>query len=73
MGKLEIIRNLNILYNGKILEHPKVNGYKCKNLKVKSDSFLNIEADGESLGHLPVEFSLVPSAIKIVYGTNIIQ
>jgi diacylglycerol kinase (ATP) len=73
MGKLEIIRNLRILYNGKILDHPKVSGYKCKNLKVSSDSVLYTEADGESLGHLPAEFSILPTAINIVYGTNTIQ
>jgi len=71
MGKIEIIRNLKILYNGKILEHPKVTGYKCRNLRVTSDSVLYIEADGESLGHLPAEFSIIPSAINIVYGTNL--
>jgi YegS/Rv2252/BmrU family lipid kinase len=73
MGKFEIIRNLKILYDGTILKHPKVDGYKCKNIKVSSDSILYTEADGESLGHTPVEFSLIPSAINIVYGTKIIQ
>jgi len=73
MGKLEIIRNLKILYNGKILEHHKVNGYKCRNIRVTSDSVLYVEADGESLGHAPAEFSIIPSAINIVYGTNLIQ
>jgi YegS/Rv2252/BmrU family lipid kinase len=73
MGKLEIIWNLKILYNGKILEHPKVNGYKCRNIRVTSDSALYIEADGESLGHAPAEFSIIPSAINIVYGTKLIQ
>ena len=73
MGKLEIIRNLNILYDGTILSHPKIDGYKCRNIKVSSDSILYTEADGESLGHTPAEFSIVPSAINIVYGTKTIQ
>jgi YegS/Rv2252/BmrU family lipid kinase len=73
IGKFEIIRNLNILYNGKILKHPKIDGYKCKNIKVTSDSIIYTEADGESLGHTPSEFNIIPSAINIVYGTRIIQ
>lgn len=73
IGKIEIIRNLKILYDGSILSHPKIDGYKCRNLKVSSDSIIWVEADGESLGHTPAEFSLLPAAINIVYGTRTIQ
>jgi YegS/Rv2252/BmrU family lipid kinase len=72
MGKFEIIRNLKILYDGKILQHPKIDGYKCKNIKVTSDEVMYAEADGESLGQTPAEFSIVPLGLKIVYGTKII-
>lgn len=72
MGRFEIIRNLKILYDGTILSHPKVDGYRTDNFKVQSESILYAEADGESLGHTPVEFSIIPSCINIVYGTNII-
>jgi diacylglycerol kinase (ATP) len=73
MGKIEIIRNLKILYDGTILNHPKIDGYKCKNIKVSSDSIIYTEADGESLGHTPVEFSIIPSSINILYATKITQ
>jgi YegS/Rv2252/BmrU family lipid kinase len=73
IGKFEIIRNLKILYDGTILNHPKIDGYRCKNIKVSSDSVIYAEADGESMGHTPVEFSIIPSSINIVYGTKIIQ
>jgi diacylglycerol kinase family enzyme len=72
MGKIEIIRNLKILYNGKILEHPKVSGYKCRKVVVKSESVLHVEADGESLGQTPAEFSIIPLAVNIVYGSKLI-
>jgi YegS/Rv2252/BmrU family lipid kinase len=68
IGKIEIIRNLPILYNGKILSHPDIDGYRCKNIKVTSDSKIYTEADGESLGHTPAEFSIKQKAISIVYG-----
>jgi YegS/Rv2252/BmrU family lipid kinase len=73
MGKIEIIRNLKILYDGTILSHPKIDGYRVKTLRIESESTLYAEADGESLGHTPVEFSIIPSAINIVYGSRIIQ
>lgn len=73
MGKLEIIRSLKLLYDGTILSHPKVDGYRATNLKVESKSLLYAEADGETLGHTPVEFNIIPSAINIVYSTKIIQ
>ncbi len=73
MGKIEIIRNLKILYDGTIHSHPKINGYRCKNIKVSSGSLLYAEADGESLGHTPVEFTIIPSGINIVYNTNVFQ
>jgi YegS/Rv2252/BmrU family lipid kinase len=73
MGKFEIIRNLKILYDGTILQHPKIDGYKCKNIKVSSESVMYAEADGESLGQTPAEFNIIPASINIVYGTKIIQ
>lgn len=73
MGKFEIIRNLNILYDGSILKHPKIDSYRCKTIKVSSASVLYTEADGESLGHTPAEFGIIPAAVNVVYGTRIIQ
>ena len=71
IGKIEIIRRLKMLYDGTILSHPKIDGYKCRNLIVRSDSVMWTEADGESLGHTPAEFSILPAAVNIVYGTKI--
>jgi len=37
MGRIEIIRNLKILYDGTILSHPKVDGYRASNIRVTSE------------------------------------
>lgn len=71
MGKLEIIMNLKKLYDGTILDHPKIDGYRCKNAKISSDEILFAEADGEYLGHTPVEFNIIPSGLNIVYGKKL--
>jgi YegS/Rv2252/BmrU family lipid kinase len=73
MGRLEIIRSLKLLYDGTILSHPKVDGYRSTNLRVSCEKLLFAEADGESLGHTPVEFGIIPSSINIIYGTSLIQ
>lgn len=71
IGKIEIIRSLKMLYDGTILSHPKIEGFKCRNLKVTSESRILAEADGESLGHTPAEFSIIPLSINIVYSTRV--
>jgi YegS/Rv2252/BmrU family lipid kinase len=71
MGRIEIIRNLHILYDGSILSHPKVDGFRSTNLKVTSETALYAEADGESLGHTPVEFGIIPGGVNIVYARKI--
>lgn len=72
MSKLEIIRNLKILYNGKILEHPKISGYRCKKFGIDSDIPVYTEADGEMLGHTPATFSIIPACLKMIYGKRLI-
>jgi diacylglycerol kinase family enzyme len=73
MGKFEILKSLKLLYDGTILSHPKIDGYRTTGLSITSDSLLYIEADGESLGHTPVEFSIMPLAVNIIYGRDIIR
>ncbi len=73
MSRIEVIKSLKLLYDGTILSHPLVDGYRCNNLKVTSDPVMFAEADGESLGHTPVEFSIIPGGINVVYGVKIIQ
>jgi diacylglycerol kinase (ATP) len=73
MSRIEVVKSLKLLYDGTILSHQLVDGYRCNNLKVTSDTILFAEADGESLGHTPIEFSIIPAAINIIYCTKIIQ
>ena len=72
VGRIEIIKSLKLLYDGTIMSHPKIDGYRSNNLKVTSATILNVDADGESLGHTPAEFSIIPSAVNIIYGKKLI-
>ena len=67
MTKGDIILSLKMLYDGTILEHPRINGYKGKDIIIDSDPLIHLEADGESLGHSPIELKILPKSVHIVY------
>ena len=68
MGKLNVLANIKKLYNGKITEHSKVESYSAKEVSVDSPTQLHLETDGETLGHSPLEFQIIPKSIKIIAG-----
>jgi diacylglycerol kinase (ATP) len=63
---LELIRNLPLLYNGEIYTHPKVQFLRVTNLRADSTERVLIEIDGEPLGRLPIEISVVPRVMQIL-------
>ena len=63
----ELVRNIRVLYNGGILSHPKVESYRVKSLRAESHETVLLEIDGEPLGQLPVEVSVVPQAIPVFF------
>jgi len=67
--KGDVIMSLKMLYDGTILNHPKISGYTGKEILIDSDPLIHLEADGESLGHSPIEFRILPKSVHIVYGT----
>ncbi len=66
--KGEVIRNLKMLYDGTILNHPKIDGYTGKDVMIDAEKLVHLEADGESLGHSPIEFKIIPKSINIVHN-----
>jgi YegS/Rv2252/BmrU family lipid kinase len=66
--KGDILLSLKKLYDGSILEHPKIEGFTGKVILIDSDPLIYLEADGETLGHSPIRFEIIPQSIKIVYG-----
>ena len=62
----ELVKSLPALYNGRIYEHPKVESYRAKQVHAVSDDLALIEIDGEPLGRLPIEISVLPGAIRVL-------
>jgi len=68
ISKLGVIINTYRFYNGSIGQHPKVQVLNGKKVRVAAGEEWPtlLEADGEFLGETPVEFELIPQALKIV-------
>ncbi len=66
--KPEVILNTYRFYNGTIAKHPKITTFQTKKLQVYSleSDQIAVEADGEFLGYTPVEFGIIPKALRIL-------
>ena len=72
MSRPDILLSLRRLYDGTINKHPRVDSFTGKSIRVESDDRIMLETDGESLGHTPLEFSIIPKSVKIItdYSQN---
>jgi YegS/Rv2252/BmrU family lipid kinase len=68
MGKLNVLVNIKRLYNGTIAKHSRVETYMAESLLINGSPRLQIETDGESLGHGPVRFQIIPRSIRVISG-----
>ena len=68
IGKLNVLANIKKLYNGTITSHSKVETYLARSVQINDASKLKIETDGESLGHGPVSFEIIPRSIRVISG-----
>ena len=66
MRKGEIIRSLKKLYDGTILDHPKIEFFTGKDIEIFSEPLIHLEADGESLGYSPIELKIIPGGLNVV-------
>lgn len=64
LTKWDIIKNLPLLFNGKIVNHNKVNTYKTKRLQLDfEDPIPFMQSDGEQLTKGNIEVSILSKAI----------
>lgn len=68
--RIQVIRNVMKLYDGSFVRIPQVKQYRGKVIKVESDPAMFLETDGESLGHTPMTFEILPRSITIITGLN---
>jgi len=70
IGKFKIIRNVIKLFDGSFTRLPEVSTYTSARITIKSIIPIYIEVDGESLGHTPFEFNILPQSLKVVTGNR---
>jgi len=70
MSKPNVIMSLRKLYNGNIIRHSKVDTYTGKSISIDSDTKILLETDGESLGHTPMEFQIIPKSVQVISGPS---
>jgi YegS/Rv2252/BmrU family lipid kinase len=68
IGKLNLLANMKKLYNGNISKHSKVETYKAKSVQINGSTLIKVETDGESLGHGPVSFEIIPRSVTVISG-----
>ncbi len=66
MSLPQVIAGFRVLYSDNIYRHPKVHHLRAKRLVAESDESVRIEVDGEPLGTLPLEITVLPQRLRIL-------
>jgi diacylglycerol kinase (ATP) len=66
VGKLKVMANVHRLYSGSFTKMNEVETFWAHHVDITSDKNLYLEADGESIGHTPLEFKIIPGAIRVI-------
>ncbi|RMF69979.1 MAG: diacylglycerol kinase family lipid kinase [Calditrichaeota bacterium] len=66
VNRAEVLANTHRLYNGTLGRHHKVTTLRGKEITLRSEHDVYIEADGELPGKLPAKFQLIPTALRII-------
>jgi diacylglycerol kinase family enzyme len=66
IGKLTVITQINKLFDGSFVNHPKIQTFRGQKITVESSPEVLIEIDGESLGHSPFSFDILPKALNVI-------
>lgn len=69
IGKLTVLKEVKNLYDGSFIRHPKVKTLKAAEFIIESSPAIELEADGESLGHSPFRIKIIPSVLQVVGET----
>lgn len=65
LSSYELIRDIKVLYSPNLYVHPKTHHLRGSRISAHSHQTVSIEVDGEPLGALPLEFSVVSGAIRV--------
>jgi diacylglycerol kinase (ATP) len=64
--RLEALRQLRRLCQGRHLPHPRIHYTPARNLSVECDPPIEVLADGDRVGFTPASLELIPGAIRVL-------
>jgi YegS/Rv2252/BmrU family lipid kinase len=67
-SKWMVVRYARKLFDGSLVDLPIVSTFRGKHIRIRSTGSIYLETDGESLGHTPFVFEILPRCLKIVTG-----
>jgi len=67
-SKFAVIRYTHKLYDGTLVNLPIVKTFRGKNIRIRSTARIYLETDGESMGHTPFTYEIIPLSLKIITG-----
>ncbi|MCL6580509.1 MAG: diacylglycerol kinase family lipid kinase [Firmicutes bacterium] len=68
VGRLETLILLPQTFSGRHTRHPKIEIYRARKVRIDSEAPLVVQGDGEVFGRVPVEFEVVPGALRVAAG-----
>lgn len=66
MNMFKLLRDIRVLYNGDIFSHPKVRALRGVRIHAAGVQPTLLELDGEPLGQLPVEITVLPRRLTVM-------
>ena len=66
--KWMVVRHTSKLYDGTLVNLPIVKTFQGKTIRIRSTGKIYLEADGESLGHTPFTYEIIPKVLRVVTG-----
>jgi diacylglycerol kinase family enzyme len=68
LGRVGVMANIHRIYSGHHLTMKEVQGTRGRRMKVAPadrEAKIPLEVDGETPGHLPASFELLPGALRV--------
>lgn len=66
LGMLTLVRDINVLYSDNVYVHPKTRHLRARKIVAEAAQTTRIEVDGEPLGTLPVEITVLRRRLNVL-------
>ncbi|HET9178435.1 MAG TPA: diacylglycerol kinase family protein [Terriglobia bacterium] len=64
-GALKLLSSFSMLYSGEVYSHPNVRHFQAAHILAEAGGVTEIEIDGEPVGTLPLEVTLLPRQLRV--------